>query len=149
MQSLLVFGYCREIEKSLHPLMIPSGVCQLCLTYYISKNIILQFCSKREYVDVVNICNVDMNESVECNISIINTEKFKSSSLSGLFKSYQSQLKIPQHVIDNNPSFKETPNINTYDTIFFGGGKLINPLCLSLILNEKKSIIWDLCNIFR
>ena len=144
MQSLLVYGYCREIEKALHPLIIPPGICQLCLTYYVSKNIMLQFCMKHDFLNVVKICNLDMDETVECDITIINNEKFKKSSLSGFFKSYQPQLKVPQHIIDNNPSFKATPNINTYDTIIFGGEKLLNPLCLSLDLNKQKSIIWDL-----
>ena len=96
MQEQLVFGYCRDIEELLNEKIIPQGIFQLCLMYYLSTNFIfyIYYPSIKETKlkgRQMMISDLDKNARFKC--SLDSTIKNTSGSLC-----CTDQLKLPQTI---------------------------------------------------
>eukprot|EP01084_Bolivina_argentea_P141072 247932_1 len=116
MASLLIYGYCRRIEQSFTNQIIPNGIFQLCLQYYLSGSFLFYIYKDVSAQGDILPTHVEIRDLVTKNITKCqDTFNTFTKVTPGCAICYVPQLKMQKHLITQLKLF---PNKNTYDTLF-------------------------------
>eukprot|EP01083_Nonionella_stella_P046383 124193_1 len=82
METLIINGYIRQVEKEIKPKIIPTSINQICFDFYYFKNIVI-YASQQEtacIIGSIDMQNISNCKSWKCNIYSLDNNTVKISS---------------------------------------------------------------------